>query len=434
MKTRLLTTLLLLSLLPMAVLGAKKNETDNFDKWFTQGAMRFDFYHCGNSSYEEYFFDEVKSEPYWAGSHNFLIDNTGYGCQMVKVFDRASGREIYSRAYSTLFNEWQTTDEATVTSKCMPESVIFPMPRADVRVELWARDRKGIFSKKFTHDIRVNDYFIRPFVRRFETFEVAYTGNPRNRVDIVLIPEGYTSEEKEKFAAACNRFAEALFSYSPFKENSGRFNIQAVWAPSEESGVTIPGEGIWRSTTAEASFYTFNSERYQMIENFQNLCDIAAHVPYEYIYVLSNTQKYGGGGIYNFYGISSANHPRSSAKVYVHEFGHVFGGLGDEYVEIGSSYNDTYPDGVEPWEPNLTRLVDFKSKPWSRMLDASVPVPTPVKGAAADALGVYEGGGYVEKGVYRPWVNCMMNNLHTIDLFCPVCKQSIQQRISQVCQ
>lgn len=404
-----------------------------FDKYFQDKTMRFDFYHCGNQNTQTYFFDELIEEPYWAGSKVSLIDNTGYGVQMVKILDSATGKEIYSKGYCTLFNEWQTTPEAMKTDKCMPESVVFPYPKNDVKIELYARNRKGAFEKKFEQDINVNSYFVKKFTPQYETFEVAYNGNPEHRIDIVLLPEGYTANEKEKFVAASKVFAEEFFSYSPFKENAGRFNIRAVWAPSKEAGVTIPGEHVWKNTATKASFYTFDSERYQMIEDFQNLRDVAAHVPYEYIYVLSNTQKYGGGGIYNFYGISAANHPTRTGKIYVHEFGHLLLGLGDEYVG-NVSYNDMYPTDVEPWEANLTTLVDFDKKAWKGMLDAQTPVPTPVTDKSAEKLGVYEGGGYVPKGVYRPWPNCLMNNLHTIDKFCPVCTKAIQDHIDFMCK
>lgn len=404
-----------------------------FDKYFQDKTMRLDFYHCGNSQTEEYFFDELIEEPYWAGSKTSLIDNTGYGNQMFKILDAATGKEIYSRTYCTLFNEWQTTDEATQTSKCMPEGVIFPYPKNDVKFELYARNRKGIYEKKFAYDIKVNSYFIRKFTPQYETFEVAYNGGPEHRVDIVLLPEGYSANEKEKFIAACKTFADEFFSYSPYKEKAGRFNIRAVWAPSQESGVTIPGEHIWRKTAASASFYTFDSERYQMIEDFQNVRDLAANAPYDYIYVLSNTQKYGGGGIYNFYGISAANHPTRTGKIYVHEFGHLLLGLGDEYVG-NVSYNDMYPLNVEPWEENLTTLVAFDKKEWKKMLDKDVPVPTPLTADSQKKLGVYEGGGYVPQGVYRPWPNCLMNNLHTIDEFCPVCTKAILKQIDFLCR
>lgn len=410
-----------------------KTGNAQFEKYFWEKTMRFDFYHCGDQHNQSYYFDELIEEPYWAGSRITLIDTSGYGNQMFKIIDMATDEVIYSRSYCTLFNEWQTTAEAGETQKCMPEGVIFPYPKEDVRVELYARNRMGIFEKKFQHTIRVNDYFIRKFTPQYETFEVMYNGNPANKVDIVLLPEGYSENEKEKFQKACEGFVRDFFSYSPFKEKIMQFNVRAVWAPSAESGVTIPGEHIWKQTALKAGFYTFDAERYQMVEDFQHIRDIAAHVPYEYVYILSNTQKYGGGGIYNFYGISAANHPTRTGKIYVHEFGHVLLGLGDEYGG-NAPYNDMYPEGVEPWEENLTTLVDFGRKHWKEMLEPSTPVPTPLDERKINRLGVYEGGGYVAKGVYRPSQNCLMNNLHKTDEFCPVCVSAITRYVDWLCK
>ena len=401
--------------------------------WHEQRTLRLDFYHAGDAASECYWFDELVEEPYWAGSENSLVDSTDFGGQQFRIVDPESGTILYKRGYNTLFNEWQTVDEARTMKKAMPESVRFPWPKEKVLLQIFARDKKNRWSKRYEQLFDPASPYIRRFSPRYETFEVFYNGEPAHKIDVVLIPEGYSAEEKEAFKKACDNFVKSLFSYTPYRENRSKFNVRAVWAPSEESGVTLPGEGIWRRTVTGASFYTFGVERYQMIEDQQRLAEIAAHVPYEYVYVLSNTQKYGGGGIYNFYGISSANHPSSTGAVYVHEFGHLFAGQGDEYVG-GVAYNDLYPQGVEPWEANLTTLTDFKSKEWSRMLDPKTPVPTPLDPAQADLLGVYEGGGYVSKGVYRPLPNCLMNNLHTTDRFCPVCEQTIRRQIEFLCR
>ena len=400
----------------------------NFTDFFYDKTMRFDYVHAGDHSTEYYYFSKLKEEPFYAGSKLSLIDNTGYGNQMFKIIDVATGQEIYSRGFCTLFNEWQTTEEAAQTSKAFPESVVFPYPKKAARIELFARNKEMGFDKKFTYTIDPNSYFVEKFIPTYETFEVMYNGNPSRRVDIVLIPEGYSALQRAKFEQACTFFAEEFFKYSPFKENRSRFNIVAVWAPSPDEGVTIPGEHVWKRTVTGANFYTFDSERYQTISDFQRLRDIAGHAPYDYIYVLSNTQKYGGGGIYNFYGISAAHHPALTGKVYVHEFGHLMLGLGDEYVG-GVSFNEFYPIDREPWEANLTTLVDFDQKIWKGMLESKTPVPTPMTKEYADKLGVFEGGGYVSKGVYRPRQQCIMNQITLTDTFCPVCQKAILDMI-----
>ena len=427
---------ILLALLPWVAGAQKEHEQPQFDRWFEPRTMRFDYHHAGDATTEEFYFADLHEEPYWAGSRVSLIDEKEYGNQFFRVVDAATGEVIYSRGYCTLWDEWQTTAEAKIIRKSMPESVVFPFPKSDVRIELYSRDKAGEWVKKFEQNVSPRSYFIAKYPPRYETFDVEVHGGPANRVDIVLLPEGYTAAEREKFETAAAKFAESMFSFEPYKELRDRFNIRAVWVPSGDSGVTMPGAGEWRNTSAGANFWTFDSERYQMTEDFHTLRDQAGHVPYELIYVLSNTDKYGGGGIYNFYGISSAGEATpSKAAVYIHEFGHLLLGLGDEYIG-GVSYDELsmYPTDREPWEVNLTTLVDFESKEWSRMLPKDTPVPTPATPDRAEKLGVYEGGGYVTEGVYRPWPNCLMNNLHSITKFCPVCEAGIRDQIEFLCR
>lgn len=399
-----------------------------FDKYFHNKTLRMDYAHSGDNKHEEFYFEELLEEPYWGGSKHNLIDTTFYGNYYLNVYDAASNELIYSRGYCSLFGEWQTTDEATVTRRSCSETVVMPFPKNNARIEICSRNKKGKFEKKFEYTVDVNSYFIKKDRRmQYPTFDVHYTGDPARRVDIVLLPEGYTADEMEQFKADCKLFAEGLFSLSPYKETSNLFNIRAVLAPSKESGVDIPKENIWKNTILNSSFYTFDSERYVMTYDNKSLRDLSANVPYDFIYIIVNTQKYGGGAIYNHYGISISGNLHA-AKVYVHEFGHLFLGLADEYVEIGSSYNDMYPTNVEPWEANITTLINFDKK-WKDMLDKDTPIPTPIDPKNIKKLGVYEGGGYVAKGVYRPRPDCLMNTLSGND-FCPVCTRAIKKQIN----
>lgn len=403
-----------------------------FNKYFDDKSLRLDYFHCGNAVTEKYFFDELIQEPYWAESEINLIDGTGLGSHTVEVRTADTNELIYSRGYCTLFDEWQTTEEAQTTDCCYPESVIMPFPREKVVVSIVSRDKKGIQEKKFEYNVDPKSYFIKKEHGKLPVFDVVHSGNSNKKVDIVLLPEGYTEGQQEIFKADCKKFADEFFGYAPYSENKDKFNIRGVWAASDDEGPDVPGANVWNKTRLNGAYYTFNSERYLMIKDFQGIRDVAGNAPYDYVYILANTSKYGGGAVYNFYGISAAHHPDEAGKIYIHEFGHLFAGLGDEYVG-GVEYSDFYPVGVEPWEPNLTTLVDFGKK-WKNMLPAGTAIPTPAKSENQQKLGVYEGGGYVSKGVYRPWMNCLMNNLHTIDIFCPVCNKAIQEKIDFECK
>ena len=400
---------------------------NEFENYFQNKTLRLDYFHTGDKENEFYSFDELIEEPYWGGSKINLVDKFEYGKYKFMVFDEKSNELIYSRGYSTLFNEWQTTEEAKHTVKSFSETVVFPYPNNPVRVEFYSRNNKNELVKKFEYKIDPENYFIKiERVDEYESFDVVISGDPSVKVDIVIIPDGYTSDEMETFKNDCIEFAGYLFNSSPFKENESKFNIRGINSPSKESGTDIPAEDIWNKTLVNTTFYTFDLERYLMTNNNKTLRNVAANVPYDQIYILVNSDKYGGGSIYNLYSVCVNDNP-AEEFVFVHEFGHGFASLADEYFNSDVAYQDFYPLDIEPLDPNLTTLVDFDSK-WKDMVDEGTPIPTPSTKEYEDVVGAFEGGGYVEKGVYRPKQDCTMKSI-VVDNFCPVCKRAIQQMI-----
>lgn len=411
------------------------NENVTYEKYFTGNTMRFDFHHAGDSKQEFYYFDRVIREGVWAGSHLSLINPFDYGEQHFRIIDKASGKVIYKNNYCTLFNEWQTTPEAEVTSRSFPEGVIFPEPKNDFCIEIYARNKVSKeWEKKFAQTVNINDFnIISAKENKYEGIDIHIGGDLAHSLDIVLLPDGFTADEKEKFIESCNMWSDALFKYAPFSNNKHRINIRAVWAASNEKGIDKPGFGKWVDNLLNTRFFTFNSERYQMTEEFQKVRDIAAEVPYESIFILTNTDKYGGGGIYNFYGLGSAGKTGRTGEVYVHEFGHSLMGLGDEYIELGNTVSALYPAGKEPWEANLTRFVNFEGK-WEKSIEKDTPIPTTVEEGSTEKdwkIGAYEGGGYLEKGIFRGWPECMMKALTD---FCPVCQEAIIKYLDYICK
>lgn len=397
----------------------------DFDKYFENKSMRVDYSHVGNSNKEEIYLKEIREEKFWGGSHINLIDTFMYGNFMINIIDKTSNKLIYSRGYDNLFKEWQTIPEAKEIEKSFYEVVTFPYPKNEIIFKINRRDRKGGYFNIFTLNIDPNNYMIKKEIAcNYKTFEILKSGDSKNKVDIAFIFDGYTKDEIDKLHKDAKRFAEYLFSYSPFTDNKNKFNIWGVEVISEESGTDIPGKNIWNQTAINSSFYTFDSERYLTTSDIKSLRDAASLVPYDQVYLLVNTEKYGGGGIYNFWSITSVDDP-ASKYVFLHEFGHGFGGLADEYVDHGLS-DEFYPDGVEPWEPNITNLVDFDKK-WKTMIDKKTPQPTPDTPEFAKTIGLFEGAGYMAKGYYRPYRKCEMQTLMVG--YCPVCQHSIQQII-----
>jgi len=413
--------------LPILLIALSFQAFASFDDWFINKTLRVDYYHTGNFEKELYSIDQVKAEPYWGGSHLWLIDTLNYGEYYFKAFDVRSNTLIYSRGYCALFGEWQFTEEAKHTSRTFTETVVMPFPKNDVRIEFYSRNQKGVYEKMFVYTVEVKSYFISDeLTMKYPVYDALLSGDPANKVDIIILPEGYTAAEMDKFKADCDKFTSGLFTFEPYTQNRAKFNVRAVLAPSAESGTDIPGDKIWKNTLINSSFYTFDSDRYLMTSDNRSVRNLAANAPYDQIYILVNTKKYGGGAIYNYYS-TSVNSNASSAKIFVHELGHGFAALADEYDDGSTSFNDMYPLDVEPWEPNITTLVNFGSK-WKSMLPANTPIPTPLENRGDLQLGVYEGAGYVAKGIYRPVPDCLMRSFKG-DRFCPVCSVAIQNMI-----
>jgi hypothetical protein len=369
----------------------------------------------------------MKEEPFWAGSKTNLINSFNSGNFKYEVFDVTGNTLIYSRAFCTLFQEWQTTAEAKSVDRSFYEVATMPYPKDKVKFILSKRERNGLFSKLYETIIDPASYFI----RKENPINVAVTkiygsGDPHTSVDLAFIAEGYKADEMGKFRADVKKMADYLFEEAPFSEYKDRFNIWAVEAISQDSGTDVPGEKIYVNTALNSSFYTFDLDRYLTTQDIKTVNDYAATVPHDYIIVLINSSRYGGGGVYNYYtGTTTGN--QLSPKVFIHEFGHGFAGLADEYYTSNVAYDEFYPLNVEPWEPNITTMVNFESK-WKKLISKDTPVPTPSEEKFKNVTGLFEGGGYSAKGIYRSAMDCRMKSNNTKG-YCSVCRNAIKQMI-----
>ena len=398
-----------------------------FDQYFIESSLRVDYCLTGNSTVTSFSLKELIHEPYWSGSKTNLIDTLEFGNYIVKVFEAGTDKLLFSKGYQNLYGEWQTTDEAKQVTKTFEESVIVPFPKVKIDIALFRKTWEGELVEGMRLTVNPDDYFIRNYDNLNLPVYAAWIGNRdiTKAVDIVILPEGYTQAEMGKFIKDCDFFVKSLFNYEPYDRYRESFNVRGVMVPSEESGCTMPGDKIYKNTVMRFSFWTFDSERYCMSTDNRDIRDLAGQVPYDQIYILVNTEKYGGGGIYNFY-CSSASSNNKSSDVIIHEFGHGFAGLADEYYYAGASEH-MYNIALEPWEPNITSLVDFSNK-WGDMIREGTPVPTPREPKYEQTIGVFEGGGYEPKGMYSPYMDCLMNTFKGHE-FCPVCQRAIERMI-----
>lgn len=397
-----------------------------FDKHFTKKSLRIDFALSGNSQFQAAAIQQLREEPIWGGPVKNLIDKFNYGGYYVNLYDKANNELIYSRGFNTLFEEWRTTEQAKTETQSWTNSISIPYPKTTVVVEITARDKEDMqFHPLLKMDIDPASIFIdRGKLKENKVTQIQYKGEPNEKVDLVFIAEGYTASEQDKFVADARKFSETLFQTPPYTTQRENFNIWAVNLISEDSGTDVSGKGIYKNTALNSGYYTFGVDRYLTTQDMKSIRDAVWNVPCDAVFILVNTDTYGGGGMYNLYAMGTADNEQTQ-HVFVHEFGHSFAGLADEYFSSEVAYQDFYNLKYEPWEPNITTLVDFDSK-WKDLLPANTPVPTPLDNAHKDKAGVFEGGGYIAKGIYRPMDHCMMRDYAP---FCPACSRAILRMI-----
>jgi len=402
----------------------------DYNHFFSRKACRVDFQLAGNATSTSAYIQQIKEEPYWGGRTSNLDKFLNLGEYRFQVTDSASGKLLYTDGFSSLFFEWQTTDEAKHTPKSMEQSIQFPFPKYAVKLTIDKRLGYEKWETLLSVSFSPNDKLItRNTPVNVPVKEILKSSSPEKAVDIAIIAEGYTAEQQEKFFADAQKLADNLFTHEPFIRHKSKINIYAVAALSVDSGISKPHENSWKNTAVGAHFYTFYEPRYLTSPNMFSIRNYAALVPYDAIYVLANTTNYGGGGFYNFYALASADSERAKSEVIVHEFGHSFAGLGDEYFkDKPDALDDMYNIKEEPWEPNITSLVKFDAK-WKNDLPKGTPIPTPLTDETKKlTIGVFEGAGYVTKGMYRPAYDCRMRT-NDAKAFCTVCEKAVERMI-----
>lgn len=456
-----------------------------FDEHFLDATLRIDTFHTGNASEEVVTLDQVYQQGIWAGSRTHLLDPLGFGGYFAKVADPISGALLFSRSYDTYFGEYRTTAAAGKgMRRTYHESVLIPCPKGKARFAIEALGRDGSLKEIFTTEIDPAAVTIvrKPLDAGVKVVEAAKSGDPHSRVDVAILAEGYTAKEEGKFRADLARFVKIFLAQEPYASRKDSFNVYGVFKPSQESGCDEPSWGSFKNTALNATFDSLGSERYLLTEDNRRLRDLAAHAPYDALLIMVNSPRYGGGGIYNLYCTFTADNYWST-YVFLHEFGHTFGGLADEYYTSSVAYSEFFPKGVEPAVPNVTALLDPANLKWRALTTPGTPIPTAwekadydtmdlayqkvreelnakiaaakragaprpeveklqdesdrlsrehatkvdaylAKSAFVGHVGAFEGAGYASRGLYRPMVDCLMFTKGAKP-FCKVCQEAV---------
>lgn len=466
---------------PFALLGvalagfaAVTGDAPQFDDYFTDRTMRVDYYHTGDAEQELLSLERVVSDGPWAGPRTNLIDDTNFGKYYYEVYDLDSGTLLFTRGFATIYGEWETTGEARTTHRTFHESVRFPWPRGPVRLVIQKRDDLLTFHSIGEFEIDPQSRSVNPADPPVlgSVWTLFENGPPGEKVDIVLLGEGYTAEEMEKFHADARRLTEKLFTWEPFKGRRSDFNVRAIDLPTAESGVTRAHSERYRRNPVGTQYGIFDSERYMLTYDNRTLRDVLSAAPYEFMGILVNEKQYGGGGIYRTQ-MAAAVDSDFSDYIFVHEFGHHFAGLADEYYTSDVAYETGALERPEPWEANVTALHDPQALKWADLVEPGTPIPTPwakrafeensqevrarrtqlvEQGAAesefdvlfheqreiesrmlstqeySDVVGAFEGAMYEPAGLYRPEIDCIMFTRDEVG-FCRVCRRAIERII-----
>jgi IgA Peptidase M64/Peptidase M64 N-terminus len=457
-----------------SIISTKAESSDRFEQYFADTTFRFDYFHTGTKGEERITSDKMILEGEWPGSLTNLIDTLNLGEYFFRITDVASNRTIFSRGYSSLFNEWQTTDEAgSGTYRTFHESVRFPCPLKAFQLTISRRSKLMVFNEVFSTviDPKGIDVHRERGHAGTDVVDIFTSGDIHSKVDIAILGDGYTKNEEEKFLKDARHFTDVLFSTEPFKHRKKDFNVRAVEVESRESGIDRPDQNIWTDHALGTTYNTFGSARYVLTDANKAVRDQASSAPYDFLFILINTNRYGGGGIFQLYAICFATGETPGTAwqadyVFVHEFGHCFAGLGDEYYSSSVAYNDFYQKGVEPWEPNIAGNISRQGLKWGDLVKPETELPTSWNKVVYDSMetergklkrdspgyaerrqaildsehailndkevagivGAFEGAGYSSTGLYRPSLDCRMFSLSLTD-FDPVCARAINRMI-----
>lgn len=412
----------------LCLIAVASTRAQVFADHFADKTLRVDYIFNGNASGQAICLDGLSALPTWAGRKHHLAELPLQGNGQIIMRNAASGKTIYTTSFSSLFQEWLETDEARNVTKGFENTFLLPYPLQPVEIEITLLDPRRNVRASMKHIVHPNDVLIEQKGNSHITPHkyLLHNDSPEKCIDVAILAEGYTLQEIQTFYEDADIACKSIFDHEPFKSMKKRFNVVAVASPSTDSGVSVPRLNEWKHTAFSSHFSTFYSDRYLTTSRVKAIHDALAGIPYEHIIILANTEEYGGGGIYNSYTLTTAHHPMFRPVV-VHEFGHSFGGLADEYFYDNDVMTDTYPLDIEPWEQNISTQVDFAAK-WKDMLSENTPVPTPAEVSENYPTGVYEGGGYSAKGIFRPAENCRMRT-NEYPAFCPVCQRALRRII-----
>jgi hypothetical protein len=436
---------------------------------------RLDLLHTGGKGIEIFAVDRLRLEPLpWPGHPARAADDASLGAYRFEVH-AADGTLLQARGYATIFGEWTSTDEAATVHRTFHESLRFPAPVTPglVRVTIYKRDARQAFQPVWQQSLDTSDMLVdRSPVAPQDLLALEQHGAPADKVDLLLLGDGYTAADcATKFQPDAQRMLAALFATQPFARRRQDFNVWGLCPAASESGVSRPSTGVHKASPLGATYDALRSERYVLSFENHALREVASQAPYEAMAILVNNDTYGGGGIFGLYSTVAVNSAWAD-YLFVHEFGHHFAALADEYYTSPVAY--AAPQAIiEPWEPNVTALLDKDRLKWRHLVARSTPLPTPwskpefeayqlevqarrrqiraerrpesdmdalfreeqahvsrlfARDRYRSAVGAFQGANYDAQAFFRPQLDCIMFSRNEVP-FCRVCEAALERVI-----
>ncbi len=480
----------LIVVLTAFIMHPSENPPD-FDEFFTGRTMRIDYHHVWEGKRELISLDRIYREGEWSGNRKKLKDPFKYGKYRVQLLTEKGDQLIFSRGFDSYFGEYITTDNAAKgTRKVYHETALIPYPKSRstfIIIKYSPSGKSELLHKSVIEPESVDIIEEKPD-SDIKVFNVHKSGPPATRMDLVIVAEGYTREEEKKAEKDFNKVKSIFFSQEPYRSNRDKINIFGIFKPSEESGTDEPRVGKFRNTVLDTTFNSLGSSRYMLTEANKKLRDITATAPCDAIMIMVNSSRYGGGGIYNSFCTFTIDNEQVGYLI-LHEFGHSFSGLADEYYSSSVAYNEFYPRGTEPVEPNITALLDKTNVKWGGLIAKGTKIPTnwmkeefdrmneafskkrkeinlkieklTTSGAEKSMIlkakreiellmlkkeaenraffkrtgklgvtGAFEGAGYSSEGLFRPMVDCIMFTIGKKP-YCTVCEKAVKDMITK---
>ncbi|MGA9773285.1 MAG: M64 family metallopeptidase [Blastocatellia bacterium] len=240
-----------------------------------------------------------------------------------------------------------------------------------------------------------------------ESFEtIVSNGSPQNRVDIAILGDGYTASQMQQYRADVQNFIQGVFAQEPYREYSRYYNVHRIDVISSQSGADHPerNPAVFVNTAFDATYNCGNIQRLICVNTTKVFNVINNTLPasfFDVVLIIVNDPEYGGSG--GSVAVASTN--GAVVELVLHEVGHSFGLLADEYAGGGPSCNA----GIEPSEPNATKETVRALIKWNQWIALTTPVPTTT--STPGVPGLYESAKYCDFGLYRPTFDSKMRSL-----------------------